>query len=93
MYERETDRHHPPQDMSILGPIVDRLQETPCNWWTIELTDYAEALSTRTLLLDYLANKNQRKRLWSERRTGLPDRSLYQADRQTGRQPRPTKSI
>lgn len=63
IYERETDRHHPPQDMSILGPIIDRLQETPCNWWTIELTDYAEALSTRTLLLDYLANKNQRKRL------------------------------
>jgi sugar phosphate isomerase/epimerase len=63
IYERETDRHHPPQDMSILGPIVDRLQETPCNWWTIELTDYAEALSTRTLLLAYLANKNQRKRL------------------------------
>jgi sugar phosphate isomerase/epimerase len=58
IYERETDRHHPPQDMSILGPIVDRLQETPCNWWTIELTDYAEALSTRTLLLAYLANKN-----------------------------------
>jgi len=58
IYERETDRHHPPQDMSILGPIIDRLQETRCNWWTIELTDYAEALSTRTLLLDYLANKS-----------------------------------
>ena len=54
MYERETDRHHPPQDMTILGPIVDRLLDTRCTWWTIELDDYAEALATRTLLLDYL---------------------------------------
>jgi sugar phosphate isomerase/epimerase len=62
MYERETAlrqaqdaaRHHPPQDMTILGPIVDRLLATQCTWWTIELGDYAEALSTRALLLDYL---------------------------------------
>jgi sugar phosphate isomerase/epimerase len=54
MYERETDRHHPPQDMTILGPIVDRLLATQCTWWTIELDGYAEALSTRALLLDYL---------------------------------------
>jgi sugar phosphate isomerase/epimerase len=54
MYERETDRHHPPQDMTILGPIVDRLLDTRCTWWTIELDDYAEALATRSLLLNYL---------------------------------------
>ena len=54
MYERETDRHHPPQDMTILGPIVDRLLVTRCTWWTIELDDYAEALATRSLLLNYL---------------------------------------
>jgi len=54
MYERETDRHYPPQDMTILGPIVDRLLATRCTWWTIELDDYAEVLSTRTLLFEYL---------------------------------------
>jgi sugar phosphate isomerase/epimerase len=54
MYERETDRHYPPHDMSILGPIVDRLLDTPCNWWTIELENYDEALATRALLFDYL---------------------------------------
>jgi len=54
IYERETDRHYPPQDMTILGPVVDRLLATRCTWWTIELDDYAEALGTRTLLLDYL---------------------------------------
>jgi sugar phosphate isomerase/epimerase len=55
MYEREVGRHYPPQDMRILGPIVDRLLGTRCAWWTIELDDYAEALSTRNLLLGHLA--------------------------------------
>lgn len=54
VYERETDRHYPPQDMHILGPVVERLLATRCAWWTIELNDYAEALATRRLLLDYL---------------------------------------
>jgi sugar phosphate isomerase/epimerase len=54
MYERETDRHHPPRDMSVLGPIVDRLLATACTWWTIELNDCDQALATRTLLLDYM---------------------------------------
>lgn len=54
MYERETDRHHPPRDMIVLGPIVDGLMNTQCRWWTIELDDLDEALSTRMLLVDYL---------------------------------------
>ena len=54
LYERETDRHHPPQDMTLLGPIVDRLLTTRCTWWTIELDDEAEALATRYLLLNYV---------------------------------------
>jgi len=54
MYERETDHHHAPRDMRALGPIVDRLMETDCRWWTIELDDPDEALATRTLLIDYL---------------------------------------
>ena len=56
VYERETDRHYPPQDMTVLGPIVDQLLTTRCAWWTIELNDYDEALTTRRLLLDYLDN-------------------------------------
>jgi sugar phosphate isomerase/epimerase len=54
MYERETDRHYPPRDMSVLGPIVDRLLTTSCGWWTIELGDDDEALATRALLIDYV---------------------------------------
>jgi sugar phosphate isomerase/epimerase len=54
IYGWETDRHHPPRDMAVLGPIVDRLLATHCTWWTIELDDRAEALATRALLLDYV---------------------------------------
>ena len=57
LYERETDRHYPPRDMNILGPIVDRLLDTQCRWWTIELNDYGDALYTRALLVDYLADQ------------------------------------
>jgi sugar phosphate isomerase/epimerase len=57
IYERETDRHYPPRDMTILAPIVDRLLSTTCRWWTIELNDEAEALATRALLLAYLDSK------------------------------------
>jgi sugar phosphate isomerase/epimerase len=57
VYEREASRHHPPHDMSVLGPIVDGLLATRCAWWTIELDDLDEALATRSLLLDYLGRK------------------------------------
>jgi sugar phosphate isomerase/epimerase len=57
MYEEERDRHYPPRDMTILGPIVDRLLTTPCTWWTIELDDCAEVLATRALLLHYLRSQ------------------------------------
>jgi len=57
VYEKETDRHHPPEDISVLGPVIDRLLLTACTWWTIELDDCEEALSTRRLLLDYLGTK------------------------------------
>lgn len=59
LYERETDRHYPPRDMTILGPIVDHLLTTRCYWWAIELDDTAEALATRALLLDYLQEARQ----------------------------------
>lgn len=54
-YEKEMDRHYPPQNMKMLGPMVDQLRGTACRWWTIELQDPSEALSTRALLLDYLS--------------------------------------
>ncbi len=54
IYERETDRHYPPQDIAMLGPVIDRLLTTSCRWWTIELDDEEEVLATRALLRTYL---------------------------------------
>jgi len=54
IYEREVDRHYPIQDMTALGPVVDRLLTTRCPWWTIELDECGEALATREVLLSYL---------------------------------------
>jgi sugar phosphate isomerase/epimerase len=56
-YERETDRHYPPADMGVLGPLVDRLMRTDCRWWTIELEDLAEMAATRRMTLNYLNPK------------------------------------
>jgi sugar phosphate isomerase/epimerase len=53
-YESETDRHHAPADMHILGPVVDQLMQTDCRWWTIELEDLAEMAATRRMARDYL---------------------------------------
>ena len=56
-YEKEIDRHYAPEDMQILGPVVDRLLETECAWWTIELDDFEDILRTRKLLGEYLSKK------------------------------------
>lgn len=58
MYESETDCHHAPRDMRILGPIVDRLLRSSCRWWTIELEDTDELLHTRELLFAHLAENS-----------------------------------
>lgn len=64
-YERETHHHHAPKDMSVLGPVVDRLQTLDCRWWTIELESREEILHTRHLLLNYLG-KNSAKYFWKD---------------------------
>lgn len=63
-YESETDRHHAPQDMKILGPIVDKLLTTHCTWWTIELDTHEDILRTRHLISNHLLSTNlQEERL------------------------------
>ncbi len=57
-YERETTDHHRPEDMHILGPVVDHLlAATQCRWWTIELETHEDILHTRQIALDYLTSK------------------------------------
>ena len=57
LYERETDRHHAPRDMAILGPIVEKLSLSGCRWWTIELDDDDDILLTRKLVCNYLEKR------------------------------------
>ena len=54
-YEKELDRHYPPKDLSILGPIMDRLLLTDCRWWTIELDDFNEVRDTVALIQSRLS--------------------------------------
>jgi sugar phosphate isomerase/epimerase len=55
LYEFETDRHHAPHNMRILGPVVDRLITTGCPWWTIELDATEDILRTRELVYRHFA--------------------------------------
>lgn len=54
VYERETDRHHAPENLDLIGPVLGALCAVGCPWWTIELTDPAEIRATRSLLQSWL---------------------------------------
>jgi hypothetical protein len=53
IYGWEADRHYPINDIEPMKPLLRRLLTTQCHWWTIELEDYSEALSTQSLLTGY----------------------------------------
>lgn len=42
--------HHPIKDMSAFEPIIEKLLQTRCSWWTVELQDPDEALHSRALI-------------------------------------------
>jgi sugar phosphate isomerase/epimerase len=62
-YESETDHHWAPQNMDLLGPIVDKLITTDCRWWTIELEDTDDVLFTQRLLIDHF-RKTRNPAFW-----------------------------
>ena len=57
VYGKEEDRHYPITDMASLTPVIDRLLETNCAWWTIELDSIEDALDTRMRLINYLTTR------------------------------------
>jgi sugar phosphate isomerase/epimerase len=61
MYGKEEDRHYPIDNITSFEEPVMKLLKTGCRWWTIELDDYMEALSTRKLLTDYLNKLRKEK--------------------------------
>ena len=50
MYGKETDRHHPIESEHEIAPVIGRLLDTRCTWWTVELNDCVEAAETRQIL-------------------------------------------
>ncbi len=54
VYDRETDRHHPPADLDRIGAALDALCDVGCSWWTIELRDAEEIRATQGLLSEFL---------------------------------------
>jgi sugar phosphate isomerase/epimerase len=54
VYERETDRHHAPENLDLIGPVLSALCAVGCPWWTIELTDPTDVRTTRLLLETWL---------------------------------------
>ncbi|MCA1743287.1 MAG: sugar phosphate isomerase/epimerase family protein [Desulfonatronovibrio sp.] len=51
IYGKEDDSgHHPITDIKPLGQYLKKLMQTDCSWWTIELSDPDEAISTRNII-------------------------------------------
>jgi sugar phosphate isomerase/epimerase len=46
--------HHPIKDLTPIKPVMDSLVRTGCRWWTIELHEPVHAMSTRSLVEEYL---------------------------------------
>lgn len=55
VYEYELDGvgHVAPQDLSVIGPVLERLQGTGCAWWVIELQE-DDLCNTRELVFELL---------------------------------------
>lgn len=45
--------HHPIIDITPLAKSLKKLMQTDCSWWTIELSDPDEALSTRNIIENF----------------------------------------
>ncbi|MDI6822193.1 MAG: sugar phosphate isomerase/epimerase [Actinomycetota bacterium] len=54
IYEAEEPHHIAPRDLSVIGPVLERLLKTGCDWWVIELDDKEEVEHTKTLLQSFL---------------------------------------
>lgn len=55
VYEREDTCHHAPTDLARIGPTLEILLQTGCDWWVIELFDREEVVATRSLLMEFLS--------------------------------------
>jgi len=81
IYGREDEYgHHPIEDMARFEPILPRLQDTRCTWWTIELHAPADVLATEGLIRSALGIPPDRTA--AHRGSGAV--ALYQRDSAAG---------
>lgn len=57
--EEEQNRHWPLSEMGSVAPLADVAVEAGVRWWTVELEDYSEALSTVAVLTEYLEGRGE----------------------------------
>ncbi len=57
--EEEDDRHWPLSEMGRIAPLADVAVEAGVRWWTVELEEYSEALSTVAVLTEYLEGRGE----------------------------------
>lgn len=58
-YGREEVRHWPLAEMGSVMPLADAAIEAGVRWWTVELEEYVEALTTRAVLAEYLRGRGE----------------------------------
>lgn len=55
IYGKEDEQgHHGVEDIEFFKPLMHRLLQTHCRWWTVELSDPGLAMSTRSKVENYL---------------------------------------
>ena len=57
VYDREDPYHRAPTDLARIGPTLEILLQTGCDWWVIELFDREEVVATRSLLMEFLSER------------------------------------
>ena len=59
IYGKEDEKgHHPIEDIKPFEPLIDRLLQIDCRWWTVELHDPDEACSALSMIKAYLVTGN-----------------------------------
>jgi len=54
VYEAEDPYHIAPENLDVIGPVLEALIKTSCDWWVVELDDHESIEMTRSLLYDFL---------------------------------------
>lgn len=57
VYEREDPHHIAPESLDNIGPALEVLLESECDWWVVELFDAQEIRRTKDMLEAFVAER------------------------------------